>query len=87
MAHALHTPLIALYGPVDPQVYGPYPFTSKALVITNEGPACRPCYQRFRYQADCVGVECLTGLSVERVLERVESAHFLGQLQPNLISR
>ncbi|MBI4358819.1 MAG: glycosyltransferase family 9 protein [Candidatus Omnitrophica bacterium] len=87
LAHALHTPLIALYGPVDPQVYGPYPLTSEALVITNEGPACRPCYQQFRYQASCVGVECLAALSVERVLEKIRSSRFLERLQPNLVSR
>ncbi len=79
VAHALGTPLIAIYGPVDPLAYGPYPPDSKALTVTNSGPACRPCYQRFKYQADCKGVECLNHLTVDRVLEQIKSTRFFEQ--------
>ena len=80
IAHASGVPIIALYGPVDPMVYGPYPSSSRALAITNIGPACRPCYQRFRYQSECKGVECLTHLTVDYVMNRIKSARFFEQL-------
>jgi len=81
IAHAVGTPVIGIYGPVDPTVYGPYPPNLKVLTISNQGPACRPCYQRFRYQADCKGVECLTHLAVNNVLDRIKSTHFFDQLE------
>ena len=80
IAHALNVPVIAFYGPVDPVVYGPHPPSSKALTITNTGPACRPCYERFRYQTECKSVECLTHLTADRVLDRIKSSRFLEQL-------
>ena len=80
VASAMGTPLVALYGPVDPRVYGPYFNSGASLAVTHTGPACRPCYQNLRYQADCVGVECLNELTPERVLEQMRSANFLEQL-------
>ncbi|MBI4395262.1 MAG: glycosyltransferase family 9 protein [Candidatus Omnitrophica bacterium] len=73
VAHAVGTPVVAIYGPVDPVVYGPYPGHSRAITVTNEGPACRPCYQKFRYQATCQGIECLNELLPERVFEEIRS--------------
>ena len=87
IAHAVGTPVVAIYGPADPIVYGPYPSDSKALIITKEGPACRPCYQRFRYQSACSGVECLTELKPEQVLERLQARHFFDQLNFSMASQ
>jgi len=87
IAHAVNTPVIGIYGPVDPKVYGPYPHSSKVLTITNQGPVCRPCYQRFRYQTDCKGVECLTQLTAECVAKDIKSTGFFEQLHPNLVSK
>ena len=87
IAHAVGTPVVALYGPVDPVVYGPYPTGSRALTIASIGPACRPCYQRFRYQASCTGVECLTRLTPDQVLDQIRSARFLEQLSTAHASR
>lgn len=80
IARAVNTPLIAFYGPVDPAVYGPYPPHALAQAITNVGPACRPCYQNMRYNADCVGVECLNGLMPDFVLNQLTSRGFFEQL-------
>ena len=68
LAHALRRPLMAFYGPVDPQVYGPYPPSSDAVTIVKEGLECRPCYQKFRYNSACIGRECLQALLPEEVL-------------------
>jgi heptosyltransferase II len=76
VASAMRTPLIAFYGPVDPNVYGPYPKRKSALAITHTGPECRPCYQKMRYQASCVGVECLSELMPVQVFEHVRSKSF-----------
>lgn len=68
LASALHRPLIAFYGPVDPIVYGPYPQRPDAIAIFKEGLECRPCYQRFRYNSDCPTRECLQNLTPEEAI-------------------
>jgi lipopolysaccharide heptosyltransferase II len=80
IAAAFKRPLISIYGPVDPKVYGPYPQRPDALSVTNTGPECRPCYQNLRYQADCIHVECLTYLQPKRVLDVMRSAGFFDRL-------
>jgi ADP-heptose:LPS heptosyltransferase len=77
LAHALRTPLIAFYGPVDPEVYGPYPQSPRATVIIKENLECRPCYQKFRYNSACLGRECLQDLTPEEVLSVLDRKHFL----------
>ena len=76
LAHALRVPLVALYGPVGPKVYGPYPETPEALSIVKAGLPCRPCYLRFRYNSACPDRECLTGLGPEEVLEFLDQKNF-----------
>lgn len=85
LAHALDVPVISIFGPVNPQVYGPYPRHEKALAITNEGPACRPCYQRFRYQANCSGIECLNDLTAEQVFQQIVAARFLSSVKSGVL--
>jgi ADP-heptose:LPS heptosyltransferase len=60
---------VSIFGPVDENVYGPYPIGSH-IVIKKE-IACRPCYQRFR-KAVCGHISCLSQITVEDVLERIE---------------
>ena len=60
---------VSIFGPVDENVYGPYPI-GEHIVIKNE-IACRPCYRRFR-KAICEHISCLNQLPVETVLERIE---------------
>ncbi len=76
LAHALQTPVIALYGPVDPGVYGPYPASRSALAVVKKDLACRPCYARFRYNSSCEHRECLQNLSPREVLNEVEQKEF-----------
>ena len=67
MASAVGTPVLALFGPVDPKVYGPYPPALNRAAITNDGPECRPCYQNMRYNRDCQHIDCLNTLYPETV--------------------
>ncbi|MBN1688203.1 MAG: glycosyltransferase family 9 protein [Candidatus Omnitrophica bacterium] len=76
LSHALHVPLIAFYGPVDPEVYGPFPPSSDAIAIYRSDLDCRPCYQKFRYRNDCPGRECLQDLKPEDVLRILEKKNF-----------
>jgi lipopolysaccharide heptosyltransferase II len=81
MAHALRTPIIAFFGPVDPVVYGPYPPSSRAWPVYREGLPCRPCYRKFRYRADCREKECLRDLTPALVLEAAEKRKFFDPIK------
>ena len=76
LAHALHVPLVAFYGPVDPRVYGPYPPTSDALSVVKPNLPCRPCYARFRYNSACSDRECLSALRPQEVFEFLDKKNF-----------
>lgn len=52
LASALKTPLIGLYGPKDPKIYGPYRHP-RSLVLTKDLP-CQPCRKRTCRQPDCM---------------------------------
>ena len=77
LADALDVPVVAIFGPVDPKVYAPQSAQNRVLAVVNEGPVCRPCYQRFKYQSACTGLECLNELTPEKVYQKIESAGFL----------
>ena len=62
---------VSIFGPVDDNVYGPYP-PEKHFVV-RKGLACQPCYRRFR-MANCSHISCLTQLDIEDVLRKVEEA-------------
>ena len=65
---AIGTPSIAIYGPVDPQVYGPYSKYKKHETLFHEIP-CHPCYQNFR-MPPCENQICLKELLPKTVFER-----------------
>lgn len=71
LAHALQVPLIAFYGPVPPEVYGPYPPTEDAVVIYKKDLDCRPCYYRFRFNNACPTIACLKDLTPDEALRMI----------------
>jgi len=71
LAHALHVPLIAFYGPVPPDVYGPYPPSPDAIAIFKQGLECRPCYYKFRYNKECQTIACLKDLTPDEAMEMI----------------
>ncbi len=62
---------VSIFGPVDPQVYGPYGSPGRHRVVTKPLP-CRPCYHRFRLPPCPYNRACLNELSVEDVLASIE---------------
>jgi lipopolysaccharide heptosyltransferase II len=74
LARALHVPLIAFYGPVPPEVYGPYPAAPDAIAVFKQGLECRPCYYKFRYNKQCPTIACLKDLKPEEVFEQIQRA-------------
>ena len=67
LAHALHVPLVALFGPADPQVYGPAPCHPVPCLVMKKALPCRPFSSNFCYNSACVDRECLTELPPEAV--------------------
>lgn len=72
LAHALRIPLIAFYGPVPPEVYGPYPPSPEAMAVYKKDLDCRPCYYKFRYNNTCSTIACLKDLLPEQVFQQIK---------------
>lgn len=64
---------VSIFGPVDPQVYGPYGPPASHGVVTTRLP-CQPCYHQFKLPPCPYNRACLTQLSVHDVLASVEQA-------------
>lgn len=79
LASSQDVPIVALYGPADPAVYGPYPEKDNVAKIS-KNLSCQPCYRAFRYDADCAAVSCLNDLSPEEVLLRLENLCFFQKI-------
>ena len=69
LATAVDAAVVAIFGPTDEQVYGPYTTSSRVKCVTHD-IACRPCYKRFRL-ADCDHRNCLGHLPLEKVYQSV----------------
>ncbi len=64
IASIMGIPVVGIYGPKDPAIYGPY--DDKAIVITKDVP-CRPCKKRT-----CGDPICMTSILPEDVFRGVE---------------
>jgi len=64
-------PPVSVFGPVDEQVYGPYPRNGRHRVIAYD-PGCRPCYQRFHLPPCPIDRECLRRVTAEQVAAAAE---------------
>lgn len=71
IAAALGIKTVSIFGPVDERVYGPYPASSKHIVI-KEDIDCRPCYQKFRFTGCANNRRCLEDISVDEVYAAVD---------------
>jgi ADP-heptose:LPS heptosyltransferase len=72
VAAVLGRPVVAVFGPKDPDVYRP--LGERTRVVRRDDVACSPCRLRF-----CPRPDCLLGLDGERVL-----ASALELLSPSL---
>ncbi|OGW84691.1 MAG: hypothetical protein A2987_06570 [Omnitrophica bacterium RIFCSPLOWO2_01_FULL_45_10] len=62
---------VSIFGPVDSNVYGPYPPSDRDKVVTADGVNCRPCYRNFKHKA-CETHDCLKKIDSDKVLKIVE---------------
>jgi lipopolysaccharide heptosyltransferase II len=60
---------LSIYGPVDPDVYGPYPPAEH--IKAQKALPCQPCYRRFRMPM-CSHISCLRELTVNEVYREVQ---------------
>jgi lipopolysaccharide heptosyltransferase II len=60
---------VSIFGPVDDNIYGPYPRGKHQVVVKDL--ACRPCYRKFR-RASCNHISCLGTITVDEVFRKVE---------------
>lgn len=60
---------VSVFGPVDPQVYGPYPPAEmRHYVVRHRELPCRPCYHQFRLPPCPYERACLTTIGPDEVL-------------------
>ena len=64
LAVAVGTPVVALFGPTDPQRTGPY---GEGHMIIRTGQPCSPCFLK-----KCPTKKCMQNISVQQVLTAIE---------------
>jgi len=64
LAAAVGTPVVAIFGPTDPALTGPY---GEGHVVLRAGIPCSPCFKE--YCTNRVRMECMKLVTVEQVLE------------------
>jgi lipopolysaccharide heptosyltransferase II len=69
LANAVGTPVVALYGPSDPRVYGPY--NAKSLALWHE-VGCNPCFVQGRARPDCCPHHAMEAISIEECWEAAQ---------------
>lgn len=60
-------PIVAMYGPSSPKLYGPY--TEDAIIVTSQ-PPCLGCASGMKHKCD--DMRCMRELTVEQVVEACE---------------
>lgn len=65
LATAMGTPVVALFGPTDPALTGPF---GNARTVITKSLSCRPCLKR-----QCATNECMHQISVQEVWEGVKA--------------
>lgn len=61
-------PIVAMYGPSSPKLYGPY--TDEAIIVTAQ-PPCLGCADGMKHKCD--DMQCMTRLTVEQVVQAAEA--------------
>jgi ADP-heptose:LPS heptosyltransferase len=69
LANAVGIPVVALFGPSDPRVYGPY--DQKSLALWHE-VGCNPCFQNGRARPDCCPNHSIDAIGIDECWQAVE---------------
>ena len=64
MAQAVHTPVLGLFGPTDPRIWGPRGAKDRVVWLQN----CQPCWGR----GECATQHCLRELPAETVIQTAQ---------------
>jgi heptosyltransferase-2 len=77
LAHAVGTPVVAVFGPSEPRRYAPR--GPRDSIVRIDLP-CSPCNRIRQPPARCVGhtPDCLAGIEVARVLDAIDTALRVG---------
>ena len=70
VALSQNVPIVAIFGPVDYKVYGPYPQDERVVIVAKH-LECQPCYHSFRMPPCPYELKCLRDVSVDDVLDGV----------------
>ena len=76
IAAAVGTPVVAIFGPTDPALTGPY---GKQHVVLRAGIPCSPCLKP--YCTHTPRMECMSLVTVEQVLAAVTAVHLTTKTQ------
>lgn len=68
VAISQQVPIVAMYGPSIPDLYGPY--TDKAIIVRSN-PVCHGC-EKTGMKHKCADMQCMNNLTVEQVIEAGE---------------
>jgi len=74
IAASQDVPTVSIFGPVDPDVYGPYPLSEEHRVVFRSDLPCRPCYHRFKLPPCPYERACLHELAADDVLSACDAA-------------
>lgn len=64
IAQAIGTPVVAIFGPTDPIVYGP---CGNRDVVISHKTACMPCFGK----SDCAENRCIEEIAVDEIVKKV----------------
>lgn len=64
IAVSQQVPLLAVYGPSKPELYGPY--KAKDAIVLRADPPCPGCRTRMKHQ--CADMRCMNGVTAERAI-------------------
>lgn len=61
-------PIVAMYGPSNPKLYGPY--TKDAVIVTAQ-PPCQGCVDGMKHSCD--DLQCMTRMTVGQVVKAADT--------------
>jgi lipopolysaccharide heptosyltransferase II len=82
IAAAVGTPTIGIFGPGEEDIWFPYSPADGHVTLRHD-VACHPCHLDFCNRSDAGYMECMNGLTVEKVAAAVERALAVGTRPPS----